>query len=153
MTTSMSPRLRRSPSRDAACPPVRIVVVDDHSLVRSSIRRVLGTAGDMEWVGEASDGTQAVEIVTRTQPDVVLMDLSMPGVDGLVATRLIVSCCPATQVLVLTSSVDPARVRLSLGAGAAGVLTKDGDPATILAGIRSLVDGVPTGQPVSDPGR
>ena len=139
MTPMASTGPPQVPAGAAPLPPVRVAVVDDHPLLRDSIRSLLHGAGDMEWVGEARDGGEAVELVARTLPDVVLMDLSMPGVDGLSATRSIVGACPATQVLVLTSSIDPARVRHSLGAGAAGVLTKDGDPSTILTGIRRLV--------------
>ncbi len=144
MMPTVSAASARSQAHAPTLPPVRVVVVDDHPLLRDSIRSLLHGAGDMEWVGEARDGGEAVELVARTLPDVVLMDLSMPGIDGLSATRTIVGSCPATQVLVLTSSTDPARVRHSLGAGAAGVLTKDGDPSTILTGIRRLVgDRVP----------
>ncbi len=145
MTLMPSTGSPHGPAGAAPHPPVRVVVVDDHPLLRDSIRFLLHGAVDMEWVGEARDGGEAVELVARTLPDVVLMDLSMPGVDGLSATRSIVGACPATQVLVLTSSIDPARVRHSLGAGAAGVLTKDGDPSTILTGIRRLVGGRLTG--------
>ena len=139
MTPLASTGSSQLPAGAASLPPVRVVVVDDHPLLRDSIRSLLHGAGDMEWVGEAREGGEAVELVARTLPDVVLMDLSMPGIDGLSATRSIVGACPATQVLVLTSSIDPARVRHSLGAGAAGVLTKDGDPSTILTGIRRVV--------------
>ena len=92
----------------------------------------------MEWVGEASDGAEAVALVARTRPDIVLMDLSMPGTDGLTATQEIVGSQSSARVVVLTTSTDPDHVRLSLEAGAAAVLDKDGNPATILAGIRSL---------------
>ncbi len=144
MTLTVSAGAARCQARAATLPPVRVAVVDDHPLLRDSIRSLLCGERDMEWVGEARDGGEAVDLVARTRPDVVLMDLSMPGIDGLSATRSIVSSCPDTQVLVLTSSTDPARVRHSLGAGAAGVLTKDGDPSTILTGIRRLVgDALP----------
>ena len=143
MTPTVSAGSARLQARAEGLPPVRVAVVDDHPLLRDSIRSLLRAERDMEWVGEAKDGREGVELVTRTRPDVVLMDLSMPGIDGLAATRSIVGSCPATQVLVLTSSIDPARVRHSLGAGAAGVLTKDGDPSTILSGIRSLVSDRP----------
>ncbi|MFL6177109.1 MAG: response regulator transcription factor [Ornithinibacter sp.] len=139
MIATVSAGSARSQAGADTLAPVRVAVVDNHPLLRNSIRSILGDARDMEWVGEAEDGGEAVELVTRTRPDVVLMDLSMPGTDGLTATRSIVGSCPATQVLVLTSSTDPSRVRHSIGAGAAGVLTKDGDPSTILTGIRALV--------------
>lgn len=139
MTPNVSAGSRREPTAGDVAPlPIRVVVVDDHELLRQTVRVLLRDAGDVEWVGEAGDGSEAVDLVARTRPDVVLMDLSMPGTDGLSATRRIVHCCPSTRVLVLTSSTDPAHVRLSLEAGAAGVLAKDGNSETILAGIRSV---------------
>jgi DNA-binding NarL/FixJ family response regulator len=136
IVTAESPRA--TPADDAVTPPIRVVVVDDHELVRQSIRVFVGAERDMEWVGEASDGADAVELVTRTRPDIVLMDLSMPGTDGLTATARVVSSCTSAMVLVLTSSPDPAHVRRSLDAGATAVMLKDGNPATVLAGIRAV---------------
>jgi DNA-binding NarL/FixJ family response regulator len=139
MTSSVSAApLSTSWASDVLAPPIRVAVVDDHPLVRQSIRALLGGELDMEWVGEASDGSEAVELVARTEPDVVLMDLSMPGTDGLTATQRITSSASTAQVLVLTTSVDPARFRLSMDAGAAAVMDKDGNPATMLAGIRDV---------------
>jgi DNA-binding NarL/FixJ family response regulator len=139
MTTSAAARSPRATAADAVHqPPIRVVVVDDHDVVRESIRALLGAEPDMEWVGEASDGAEAAELVARTRPDVVLMDLSMPGTDGVTATQRIVGSTPSPRVLVLTSSADPADVRLSLDAGASAVVSKDGNPATVLAGIRSV---------------
>ena len=132
-------------TRDAVAERIRVAVVDDHQILRDTIRLLLTKEADMEWVGEAKDGAGAVDLVVGTRPDVVLMDLLMPGTDGLRATQAIKSSCSSTHVLVLTSSTDPAHVRLSLGAGAAGVLAKDGNPATILSGIRSVVRGDQTG--------
>ena len=123
---------------DVLAPPIRVAVVDDHPLVRQSIRDLLGGELDMEWVGEASDGAEATELVARTRPDIVLMDLSMPGIDGLTATQRITSSTSTARVLVLTTSVDPARFRRSLDAGASAVMDKDGNPATLLAGIRDV---------------
>ena len=128
-----------TPPSNAAALPFRVVVVDDHELLRDTIRHLLLGVQDMEWVGEAADGSEAVALVDATRPDVVLMDLSMPGMDGFSATRSIVASYPSARVLVLTSSADPNHEALSLAAGAAGVLTKDGDPATILSGIRSVM--------------
>lgn len=130
---------------EASLLPVRVVVVDDHELLRNIIRDLLIGVQDMEWVGEAADGADAVALVLATRPDVVLMDLSMPGTDGLTATRRIVDVCPSARVLVLTSSADPNHEALSFAAGASGVLTKDGNPATILSGIRAVVRGDQTG--------
>ena len=139
----MTPRMSaESPTpvwaEDCVVQPIRVVVVDDHPMLRASIRVILGAEADMEWVGEASDGAEAVALVARTRPDIVLMDLSMPGTDGLTATQEIVSTQSSVRVVVLTTSSDPDHVRLSLEAGAAAVLDKDGNPATILAGIRSV---------------
>lgn len=128
-------------TREAVPDPIRVVVVDDHEILRQTIRELLAAAPDMEWVGEARGGSEAVDLVTGVRPDVVLMDLSMPGTDGLQATQAVTSSCPGTRVLVLTSSTDPAHVEDSLRAGAVGVLPKDGDPTTILSGIRSVIYG------------
>ena len=127
--------------------PIRVAVVDDHPLVRDSIRTLLGGELDMEWVGEASDGADAVELVSRTRPDIVLMDLSMPGTDGVTATAQVVSALPSARVLVLTTSADPSLVRLSLDAGAAAVLDTDGNPATVLAGIRDVARAASSAEP------
>ena len=134
-------------AEDCVARPIRVVVVDDHQMLRASIRVLLGAEPDMEWVGEATDGAEAVGLVARTRPDIVLMDLSMPGTDGLTATQQIVGSQSSARVVVLTTSPDPDHVRLSLEAGAVAVLDKDGNPATILAGIRSVagVDYAPRG--------
>lgn len=126
-------------TEDTVVQPIRVVVVDDHPMLRDSIRFLLAAQADMEWVGEACDGAEAVDLVARTRPDIVLMDLSMPGTDGLTATHQIVSSGSPARVVVLTTSSDPDDVRLSLEAGAVAVMDKDGNPATILAGIRSVV--------------
>lgn len=142
MTASMPSESSWAPgSQDVASLPIRVVVVDDHELLRDTIRNLLRSVQDMEWVGEAVDGADAVVLVEATRPDVVLMDLSMPGMDGLSATRSIMEWCPFTRVLVLTSSIESDHEAHSLAAGALGVITKDGDPATILAGIRAVVRG------------
>jgi len=139
MTSSVSTApLGTAWAGDVLAPPIRVAVVDDHPLVRQSIRALLSGELDMEWVGEASDGAEAVELVARTEPDIVLMDLSMPRTDGLTATEQITSSASTARVLVLTTSVDPSRFRRSLDAGAAGVLDKDGNPASLLAGIRDV---------------
>lgn len=127
--------------RARSLPPIRVLVVDDHGLLRDALRSLLGDVVDMEWVGEARDGAEAIDQVVRNHPDVVLMDLSMPGVDGLTATQLIARDHADVRVLVLTSFADPDHVRRALEAGAAGILSKDGDPATIVAGIRSVFGG------------
>jgi DNA-binding NarL/FixJ family response regulator len=95
----------------------------------------------MEWVGEACDGAEAIDQVVHTRPDIVLMDLAMPGVDGLTATEYITRDHPDVRVLVLTSFTDAMHLRAAQDAGASGFLSKDGDPATIVAGIRSVFGG------------
>lgn len=148
MTGSGSPGSRDSARAGGGNPlPVRVAVVDDHGLVRETLHRLLLGVPDMEWVGEAQDGAEAVDLVARTRPDIVLMDLSMPGTDGLAATEAIVSTCAPPRVLVLTSATDTHHLTRSLDAGASAVLPKDGNPETILAGIRSVARGPVTGMP------
>ncbi|MFW5471482.1 response regulator [Knoellia sp. CPCC 206435] len=132
------------PTPEAGRSPIRVVVVDDHDLLRATIRNLLLGVKGMEWVGEAADGADALALVEATRPDIVLMDLSMPGTDGLTATRRIRSSCPSAHVLVLTSSTDPDHEALSLAAGASAVLTKDGNPDTIVSGIRSVMHRDPS---------
>jgi DNA-binding NarL/FixJ family response regulator len=118
-------------------PVVRVVLVDDHALVRAGLAALLEAAGGIDVVGEAADGEQAVELVRSTRPDVVLMDLSMPVLDGVAATRALLAEHPETQVLVLTSFSDRDRVRDALAAGAIGYLLKDSAPADVVAGVRA----------------
>jgi DNA-binding NarL/FixJ family response regulator len=113
------------------------MLVDDHALVRAGLAALLDAAGGIDVVGEAADGEQAVELARSTLPDVVLMDLSMPVLDGVAATRAILAERPATQVLVLTSFSDRDRVRDALAAGAIGYLLKDSTPADVVAGVRA----------------
>ena len=105
---------------------ITIVVVDDHAVVRGGLTQLLDGVSDLEVVGTASDGAEAIEVVRRTHPDVVLMDLQMPGVDGVSATRTIVAEGLA-DVLVLTSFADAERIVGALDAGAVGYLLKDAD--------------------------
>jgi DNA-binding NarL/FixJ family response regulator len=118
-------------------PPVRILLVDDHALVRAGLIALLDGSPDLQVVGEAADGADVVEVAARVDPDVVLMDLSMPGVDGVTATRLLLAARPQTQVLVLTSFSDRQRVRDALAAGAIGYLLKDSAPQDLIKGIRA----------------
>jgi DNA-binding NarL/FixJ family response regulator len=122
-------------------PPIRVVVVDDHAVVRSGLAQLLGGAGDIEVVGEAGDGAAAVDVVRDTRPDVILMDLQMPGVDGVEATRQIVEQGLGGEVLVLTSYSDSARIVAALDAGAVGYLLKDADPEEVLSGVRAVSRG------------
>ncbi len=119
----------------------RILVVDDHQLVRAGIVSLLEGAEDLDVVGEAADGEQAVEMASATSPDVVLMDLSMPIMDGVTATRALLDARPEIAVVVLTSFADQARVAEALAAGAVGYLLKDSHPRDLLAGIRAAAAG------------
>jgi DNA-binding NarL/FixJ family response regulator len=117
--------------------PIRVLLVDDHALVRAGLVALLEAGGDIIVVGEAADGEQAIELALNTVPEVVLMDLSMPVMDGITATRRLLAELPDTQVLVLTSFSDRDRVREALAAGAIGYLLKDSPPAEVLAGVRT----------------
>lgn len=120
---------------------IRVLVVDDHVIVRNGLEQLLATVPDIELVGTAADGAAALDAVARTLPDVVLMDLSMPVMDGIEATRRISAAHPECRVLVLTSFTDERRILDALEAGADGYLLKHSEPEVILAGIRELVDG------------
>jgi DNA-binding NarL/FixJ family response regulator len=120
---------------------IRVLLVEDHSLVRAGLEKLLATAADIEVVGGASDGAEAIELAAGTKPDVVLMDLSMPNVDGIEATRAIVAAHEGIQVVVLTSVSDRERILAVLDAGAVGYLLKDSEPGELIGGIRSAARG------------
>jgi DNA-binding NarL/FixJ family response regulator len=121
--------------------PIGVLVVDDHQMVRAGIAALLGATDDILVVGQAGDGQEAVEVASSVTPDVVLMDLSMPVVDGVEATRRILAATPDVKVVVLTSFSDRERVSDALAAGAVGYLLKDCDPADLLAAVRSAAAG------------
>jgi DNA-binding NarL/FixJ family response regulator len=120
---------------------IRVVIVDDHAMVRSGLIQLLTGAGDIEVVGAAGNGEEALPIVTETQPDVVLMDLQMPVVDGVQATRDIVAAAGHAQVVVLTTFSDAERIVAALDAGAVGYLLKDAEPHELVEGIRAVARG------------
>jgi DNA-binding NarL/FixJ family response regulator len=120
---------------------IRIVVADDQALVRSGFRVLVDVAADMEVVGEAADGAEAVALVAEHSPDVVLMDIRMPVLDGIEATRAITVANPATKVLILTTFDLDEYVYAALRAGASGFLLKDTRPEELLAGIRTIAEG------------
>lgn len=120
---------------------ITVLIVDDHAIVRTGLAQLLGTAEDLRLVGEAADGAQAVALAAELRPDVVLMDLSMPGMDGVTATARILAGNRETHVLVLTSFSDQTRILDALHAGAEGYLLKHAEPETILSGIREIVAG------------
>lgn len=120
---------------------IRVLVVDDHRLVRAGLITLLEAAGDIEVAGEAADGRQALEAARAIAPDVVLMDLSMPVLDGVAATRLLLQERPQARVVALTSFSDRQRVNDVLAAGAIGYLLKDSRPDELLAAVRSAAEG------------
>ncbi|MGD9700942.1 MAG: response regulator [Acidimicrobiia bacterium] len=120
---------------------IRVLVVDDHVVVRSGLEQLLATTDDIELVGTASNGNEAIERVDELHPDVVLMDLSMPELDGVEATRRISAEHPSSHVLVLTSFSDQTRILDALSAGADGYLLKHADPDDIAEAIRAVHAG------------
>lgn len=120
---------------------IRVLLVEDHGLVRAGLERLLATVEDVEVVGGAADGAEAIRLAAETQPDVVLMDLSMPNVDGVQATREIVTANPEAQVVVLTSVGDREHILAALDAGAVGYLLKDAEPQELVEGIRAAARG------------
>jgi DNA-binding NarL/FixJ family response regulator len=120
---------------------IRVLVVDDHAMVRAGLRTLLEAADDITVVGEAADGRRAVEAARAEVPDVVLMDLSMPVMDGAEATREVLAAAPGSSVVVLTSFSDRERVARAVEAGAVGYQLKDCDPADLLAAVRAAAAG------------
>jgi len=120
---------------------IRVLVVDDQAIVRDGLVTVLGLADDVEVVGEAADGEEAVRLAHDTVPDVVLMDLRMPVLDGADATARIVATLPDIRVVVLTTYADDASIARALAAGALGYLTKDAGRQELLAAVRAAASG------------
>jgi DNA-binding NarL/FixJ family response regulator len=122
---------------------IRVLVADDQALLRGSLRLLVDSAPDLTAVGEAGTGTEAVELAVREQPDVILMDIRMPGMNGIEATRQITSTAQtaATRVLVLTTFNLDEYVFAALRAGASGFLLKDTPPGDLLAAVRVIAAG------------
>jgi DNA-binding NarL/FixJ family response regulator len=120
---------------------IRVLVVDDHHLVRVGLITLLEAAPGIQVAGEAADGEQALAAAAATAPDVVLMDLSMPVLDGVAATRRLLAERPGTRVVALTSFSDRQRVTDILAAGATGYVLKDCRPEDLLAAVRAAADG------------
>jgi NarL family two-component system response regulator LiaR len=121
--------------------PIRVLVADDHAIVRKGIRALLATEPTIDVIGEAQDGREAISVADRLQPDVILMDLVMPGVDGLEATRHILACQPEVRILVLTSFAGDDKVMPAIKAGALGYLLKDSGPEDLIKAIEQVHGG------------
>jgi len=120
---------------------IRILIADDHSIVREGLRAVLGSEPDIEVVGEAISGKEAVERATEVRPDVILMDIQMPDVNGIEATRRILEVDPEVGVVVLTMFEDDDSVFSAMRAGARGYVLKGAPPTEILKVLRAVADG------------
>jgi len=127
--------------------PVTVVVVDDDPLVRAGLRLILGGSAAMEVVGEAADGAHALDVLAQVRPDVVLMDIRMPRLDGLEATRRIVARGDSARVIVLTTFDTDDLVLEALRVGAAGFLLKDTPPDRLVAAVHAAAAGEPTLSP------
>ncbi len=119
---------------------ITVALVDDHAVLRGGLAQLLSGEPDIEVVGTASDGSEALELVRRTHPAVMIMDLQMPGSDGVTATRQVVAE-GGTDVLVLTSFSDAERIVAALDAGAVGYLLKDAEPEDVIEGVRAVSRG------------
>ena len=120
---------------------IRVLIVDDHLIVRTGLEQLLATSDTVEVVGFASDGQAAVQAAETLRPDVILMDLSMPVMDGVEATKRIVGAVPGTKIVILTSFSEQQRVLAALEAGAEGYVLKHADPEQILAAIEAVQRG------------
>lgn len=121
---------------------IRVLLAEDHHLVREGLKLLVDNQPDMETVGDASDGRDAVRLAEHLRPDVVVMDISMRGMNGLKATEALRQACPETKVLALTRHTDEGFVRQLLAAGAAGYVIKQSAPAELLGAIRAVAAGL-----------
>jgi two-component system response regulator NreC len=140
-------RTVRDPEAARESPPsrapanIRVLIVDDHAVLRTGLRMLLTAQPDMTVVGEAADGAKAVELARTTRPDVVTLDLNMPGVGGLATMETLKKECPASRVLVLTMHDDAAYLKAAVAAGGAGYVTKTADESELLGAIRAVSQG------------
>jgi DNA-binding NarL/FixJ family response regulator len=123
---------------------IRVAIVEDQELVRTGLRMILDAADGIEVVGEAADGADVPDLVRNTAPDVVLMDIRMPDVDGIEATRRLATSGSPARVIVLTTFDLDEHVQAALRAGASGFLVKDGPAAEMLTAVRVVAAGAPT---------
>jgi len=120
---------------------IRVLIADDHLVVREGLRTILEAAADLILVGEAADGAEAVRLAGELSPDVVLMDLRMPGVDGIEAIRQIKACYPEVEIVILTTYDDDAYIVRGLRAGARGYLLKDAGRKVLFEAVRAAARG------------
>ena len=141
MNNRADTRSRPGPTQKSSRETIRVLVADDHAIVRKGICALLATESGIEVVAEACDGRDAIAQTEKVDPDVILMDLVMPGMDGLEATRRLTSCQPKARILVLTSFHDDDKVFPAIKAGAMGYLLKDSGPAELVQAIRQVHKG------------
>ena len=127
--------------------PIRVLIADDHHIVRKGLKVLLGTEKDMQVVGEAENGAEAVDKAASLKPDVILMDIVMPEMDGIEATRKITAETPGSRILVLTSFAADDKVFPAVKAGALGYLLKDSTPEQLIEAIRQVHRGEPSLEP------
>ncbi|MEQ1701610.1 MAG: response regulator transcription factor [Ilumatobacteraceae bacterium] len=120
---------------------IRVLIVDDHAVVRRGLEQLIGTADDIEVVATAGDGVDAVALAAIHRPDVIMMDLSMPNMDGIEATRRIVASGLPAQIVILTSFAEQRKVVDAIAAGACGYLLKDSDPDALAGAVRAAAAG------------
>lgn len=121
--------------------PISVLIVEDHMLVREGLRAMLKLEADLQVAGEARNGREAVAMAMKLRPDVVLMDIAMPGLNGLEATRQLVKALPATRIIILTAHCDDAYVKSAVGCGAAGFLLKQDSTHDVCRAIREVHKG------------
>ncbi len=150
MQSSNPQRTPANNAREAAARPswtrasgqrIRVLIVDDHAILRQALRQLLELEGEVEVVGDAENGREAIAAAEKLLPDVVLMDMVMPGLNGLEATRQLRKRCPKTRVLILTGYMEDEQIISALRAGASGYVVKRSDTEELLLGIQSVYRG------------
>jgi two-component system response regulator NreC len=121
--------------------PITVLLADDHAVVRQGLKAILGAEPDIRLAGEAADGQDAVRLAERVEPDVLVLDLMLPGLNGFEVTRLVRKRVPRTRVVILTIHSDPAYAAEALRAGATGYVAKDADAAELIAAVRAAAAG------------